>query len=110
MHASSPPFIVLYRWRLHPGEEQSFIAAWSRVTELLRTQRGAIGSRLHRGSDGIWYAYAQWPNSEAREQAFALGPVDAEAKAAMRQAIAEGLSEVILECVADHFPAPNADA
>jgi hypothetical protein len=25
-------FIVLYRWRLHPGMEDSFVAAWSRIT------------------------------------------------------------------------------
>jgi heme-degrading monooxygenase HmoA len=94
-------FVVLYRWRLHPGSESSFVEAWSRVSELLRSERGSLGSRLHRASDGLWYSYAQWPSREARQDAFALGPVDVEATKAMEQAIAERLPEIILEPVAD---------
>lgn len=96
----SSPFIVLYRWRLHPGAEDSFIHAWSHITKSLRT-RGSFGSRLHRGSDGLWYSYAQWPNSQTRDQPFAAGPVDASANARMREAIAETLPEIILEIAAD---------
>jgi len=108
MNAPASPFIVLYRWKLHAGQEQSFVAAWSRVTQLLKAKRGALGSRLHQGSDGIWYAYAQWPTAEAREQAFALGSADPQASAAMREAIAECLPEVILAVIEDHLASPNA--
>src|SRR5262245_3082183 len=79
MSGRGPGFVVLYRWRLHPGAEESFAEAWSRVTELLRSERGSLGSRLHRGSDGLWYGYAQWPSAAAREQAFAGPSVDADA-------------------------------
>src|SRR5262249_6170770 len=103
MQSNDTSFTVLYRWRLHTGQEQSFVSAWSRVTELLKQQRGALGSRLHRGSDGIWYAYARWPSAEAREQAFAAGPVDVQASVGMRNAIAEALPEVVLEVVEDHL-------
>lgn len=94
-------FVALYRWRLHPGMEESFIAAWARITELLRAERGSLGSRLHKGSDGLWYGYAQWPSAKAREEAFALGSVDSSAAAAMKAAIAERLPEITLEPVAD---------
>ncbi len=94
-------FVVLYRWRLHPGSESSFIEAWSRVSELLRSERGSLGSRLHSASDGLWYSYAQWPSAQARQDAFALGPVDVPAAEAMEYAIAERFPEVILEPVAD---------
>jgi heme-degrading monooxygenase HmoA len=94
-------FIVLYRWRLHPGMEESFVAAWSRVTEILRTERGSLGSRLHQGNDGLWYSYAQWPSAKARDEAFALGSVDSSLSAAMEAAIAERFPEVVLEAVAD---------
>ena len=96
-----PGFVVLYRWRLHPGSEESFVDAWSRVSELLRSERDSLGSRLHRGSDGIWYSYAQWPSSEARDDAFSLGSVDQQAGEQMAQAIAERLPEIVLEAVAD---------
>jgi hypothetical protein len=96
-------FAVIYRVRLHPGMESQYIAAWSRVTERLRAERGGLGSRLHRGPEGIWYAYAQWPTAAARTEAFALGPVDAEAERQMRDAISERLAEIVLEPVADYL-------
>jgi heme-degrading monooxygenase HmoA len=107
MNADRGFFVVLYRWRLHPGSEDSFIAAWSRVSELLRTERGSLGSRLHRGEDGLWYSYAQWPSAEARAQVFALGSVDAHAGAMMENAIAERFPEIVLHTAAD-FLAPVA--
>lgn len=105
MSDGTPAFCVLYRWRLHPGSEQAFIDAWSRVTLLLLTERGALGSRLHRGPDDIWYGYAQWPSAEARAEALGRPPVDAEVWGRMRSCIAESLPELILEPVAD-FLAP----
>ncbi len=100
---ATPPYIVLYRWRLHEGHEDAFIQAWSRVSELLRSERGSLGSRLHRGSDGLWYSYAQWPSAQARADAFALGPVDVEAGERMARAIAERLPDIELEPFSDHL-------
>ena len=102
-----PGLVVMYRWRLHPGMEASFVESWSRVTELLRGRAGSLGSRLHRGNDGIWYGYAQWPSAEARQRAFsqALEPA---ASAQMRAAIAESFPEILLEPVADYLVLPNA--
>ncbi len=107
MNAPGPGFVVLYRWRLHEGADESFVKAWSRVSDLLLTERGSLGSRLHRGSDGIWYSYAQWPSAEAREKAFAQGPVDPEARRQMVEAIAESLPELILESVSDFMVLPS---
>jgi hypothetical protein len=99
---SSGAFIVLYRWRLRAGAEESFIEAWSRVTDLL-IARGSLGSRLHRGSDGIWYSYAQWPSAQARDDAFAGEPVDPESIEQMREATAERLPEIVLDSVSDYI-------
>ena len=100
MAATGPGFAVLYRWRLHDGSEVSFIEGWTRVSEVLR-ERGSLGSRLHRGPDGIWYSYAQWPSAQARQQAFAGPPADPAASRAMQAAIAESFPELVLEPVAD---------
>jgi hypothetical protein len=102
-----PGLVVLYRWRLHPGSEASFTEAWSRVTESLRSRAGSLGSRLHRGSDGIWYGYAQWPSDAVRRRAFAQPP-DSEAAAQMRAAVAESFPEVLLEPVSDFLVLPPA--
>jgi heme-degrading monooxygenase HmoA len=106
MNHRGPGFAVLYRWRLHTGMEDSFVDAWSRVSERLLTQKGSLGSRLHRADDGLWYSYAQWPSAEARAKAFADGSVDADASMRMRAAIAEDFPEVVLESVSD-FMVPS---
>jgi heme-degrading monooxygenase HmoA len=97
----SPVFCAIYRWRLHPGAEQSFMQAWSRITELLVTERGSLGSRLHRGPDAIWYSYTQWPSAQAKAEGLARPSVDPEAWQQLREAIAESLPELILEPVCD---------
>jgi len=103
-----PGFVVLYRWKLRPEAEASFVQAWSRISELLLDQRGSLGSRLHRGSDGLWYSYAQWPSAEARSEASAAGPVDSKASRQMHAAIAEEFPEVVLESYADFLVSPYA--
>ncbi|WP_338017293.1 antibiotic biosynthesis monooxygenase family protein [Dyella telluris] len=98
-------FCAIYRWRLHPGSEDSFVQAWSRITKLLLDERGSLGSRLHRGPDDIWYSYTQWPSAAAKAEGLSRPSVDPEAWGQMRAAIAESLPELILEPVAD-FLAP----
>ncbi|QNM99025.1 antibiotic biosynthesis monooxygenase [Chitinimonas koreensis] len=105
MTSTGPGFAVLYRWRLHAGMEQAFVDAWSRVSADLLAA-GSLGSRLHRGPDGLWYSYAQWPSPQARSQAFERAPIDPEASRRMREAIAESLPEIVLESVADFMVLP----
>lgn len=100
-------FVVLYRWTLRPGMEDRFVDAWSRITIALRDECGSLGSRLHRGPDGIWYGYAQWPSAEAREHA-ASRRVEPAARAAMREAIAEDFPEIVLAVAADFLVLPDS--
>ena len=104
-------FCAIYRWRLHPGTEDSFVRAWSRITELLREERGSLGSRLHRGPDDIWYSYTQWPSAAAKAAGLAQPSVDPQAWQQLRSAIAESLPELVLEPVADFLvPLPQDGA
>jgi heme-degrading monooxygenase HmoA len=100
MKSKGPGFAVLYRWRLQPGMEAKFVEAWSQVSQELRL-RGSLGSRLHRGPEGVWYSYAQWPSAAARAQAFSLPLANPEASTAMQESIAESLPEIVLESVSD---------
>ena len=61
-------FAVIYRWRLEPGQEESFARGWELVTRAIRASCGSYGSRLHQGDDGTWVAYALWPDSETRDR------------------------------------------
>jgi quinol monooxygenase YgiN len=94
-------FCVIYRWRLHPGKESQFRAAWERGTQTLMRQHGALGSRLHHAEDGTWVAYAQWPNKAAWERARSLPSVDAEASRLMLDAELESHPAILLTPVAD---------
>ena len=93
-------FIVLYRWRIVPEKEMQFIAAWSEITAFYRENFDSLGSRLHRGGDGLFYAYAQWKSESDREKAFADSS-KTEAGKLMRQAITESFAPVILEKLSD---------
>ncbi len=62
-------FAVLYRWRIIPGKEASFEKGWRAGTRAISKEFGGWGSRLHRGEDGCFYAYAQWPDRMTWEKA-----------------------------------------
>ena len=100
-------FCVIYRWRIKPELERQFIESWTSVTRYFVENRGGSGSRLHRGEDGIFYAYAQWKSAEAREIAFQNVP-DVPERKKMREAIIETLPEIKLESVADLLQIPAA--
>jgi quinol monooxygenase YgiN len=106
-NVAEPGFAVIYRWRLKPDKEAQFVDAWSRVTDFYVRHHGALGSRLHRGDDRLWYAYAQWPDAASRERAFARGEL-ADAHALMQDAIAERLPAILLEPVAGSLALPPA--
>jgi heme-degrading monooxygenase HmoA len=95
-------FVALYRWRIKPNLERQFIEAWSERTAYLREKYDSLGSRLHRGNDGIFYAYAQWKSAEQRRQAFQAESENiSEAAEKMRDAIEESFPETELEIAAD---------
>lgn len=96
-------FCLRYRWRVRVEREADFIAAWSTITDYLKRDRGSLGARLHRGHDGIWYSYAQWPTAAVRDAAFSLGDVDLKAQAAMNEAILEHLAVILLDPMADQL-------
>lgn len=97
-------FVVLYRWRVKQNFEQQFVENWSSISSHLREKYDSLGSRLHRGSDGVWYSYAQWKSAEQREQAFA-SEADKynEASEKMKEAIEESFPEILLETVSDYL-------
>lgn len=96
-------FVVLYRWQIKPRFEQQFVEAWSERTAYLLETYDSLGSRLHRGSDGIWYGYAQWKSPEQREQAFqSESGTNSEAGRKMQEAIEKSFPEIKLEIISDY--------
>ncbi len=103
-------FIVLYSWQIKAEKESEFIEAWSEITKVYREKYDSLGSRLHRGSDGIWYSYAQWKSAEHRIQAFTSESNNiSESSKNFRQAIRETLPEIELEIASDYLILPKRD-
>lgn len=63
-------FVAVYWWRVHPGKEAQFRAAWRRGTEHITRIYGSYGSRLHQDRDGRFVGYAEWPDEATWRAAF----------------------------------------
>jgi len=103
MNPARPTFAVIYRWRIRDGHEDRFQRAWATLTEALKARRGALGSRVHQGEDGLWIAYAQWPDRDAWAASRESGSVDEGASATMAESVAESFAPITLDVVRDHL-------
>jgi len=93
---------VLYRWKLIPGREDEFRAAWSEGTRLIHKKCASYGARLHKAEDGLYWSYARWPSEEVRQtcwEAHDFGEI--ECFQIMRDCIEERLPEVVLTLTDD---------
>lgn len=98
-------FAAIYRWKVKPGHEEQFEAGWARGTERIAAELGGLGSRLHRDSNGIYFAYAEWPDEATWQKAIDAGMPhsDEEARGMYRGAFDE--FEIVLagESVSDRL-------
>ncbi len=60
-------FAVIYQGYTKMGREAEYQKAWNAVARYFVERRGAIGSCLHRASDGGWLAYSIWPDKQTRD-------------------------------------------
>lgn len=90
-------FAVIYRWRVVPGLEAQFEAGWRRGTERIAAEFGGWGSRLHAAGEGVYIAYAQWPDEASWKKAMEtrMDHSDDEARRMYREAIVEGSFETL---------------
>jgi hypothetical protein len=91
-------FVAVYWWRVHPGKEEQFRAAWRRGTELITAKYGSHGSRLHHTADGRFIGVAEWPDEATWRKAFDAKMVydDPATRAAFVDAIADTAPEPLL--------------
>ncbi|WP_343519071.1 antibiotic biosynthesis monooxygenase [Sphingomonas sp.] len=91
-------FVAAYWWRVHPGKEAQFRAAWRRGTELIQAKYGSLGSRLHRDDQGRFIGVAEWPDRATWQAAFEARMVYDEpaTRAAFVDAVADAANEPML--------------
>ena len=97
---------IIYSWRIKPEYEAQFIAGWSETTEYYLRNFGALGSRLHKGNNDLWYGYAQWKSAEDRDSAF-LDRANLRSRDMMKEAIEESFPEIVTEIKADFLIYPK---
>jgi hypothetical protein len=98
-------YCVAYRFTLLPSAvafgaraaQADFIDIWSDFTEYFKTQCGALGSRLHIGDDGAFYAYAQWPDKTTFDAASDVPPTEEFTKLRVKWAELVAPSEVLFQ-------------
>ena len=90
-------FAVIYRWQVLSGREAQFEAGWRRGTERIAAEFGGWGSRLHNVGEGVYVAYAQWPDEATWTKAMEtrMHHSDDEARAMYRRAIVPGTFETL---------------
>jgi len=57
-------FAVIYQFEVEKGKQKEFENAWKELTDLIIKFEGGMGSRLHKKSEQIYIAYAQWPDQK----------------------------------------------
>jgi len=60
-------FAGIYRAYLKPGRAAEYREAWHAVARYFVKERGAVGSCLHKTTEGLWIAYSRWPDKETRD-------------------------------------------
>jgi hypothetical protein len=96
-------FAVIYRSYLKPGREKEFQTAWKSVADYFIHHRGAIGSCLHRGEDGLWVAYSRWPNRECRDVSW---PKDQLSKVDLPEEITSAIA-LLKDCIDEERKLPD---
>lgn len=84
-------FVVVYRWKLRPGLEAEFRAAWRELSNLYIQLRGQHDATLVEGDDGVWVGKAVWPDRETYVLALERGVPDPQVANRMNAAVAERL-------------------
>lgn len=76
---------------------RKFIACWGGVTDFFRDDCAALGSRLHGGTGGVFYGYAQWPSKAVYDASSEIVPSENFMKHRLIWAEICGPSEIMFE-------------
>ncbi len=63
-------FAAIYRFYIRQGREKEYQKNWRKIASYFVAHKGALGSSLHRGEDGLWVAYSRWPSKAMRDAAW----------------------------------------
>lgn len=78
---------VILKFKVKPNHTEIFIDHWKQLTEFIYEYENSLGSRLHKESDSVFIAYAQWPDRDTLNDPDSRLPCEAlEVRQRMRNA------------------------
>lgn len=86
---------VLIEFRVLPGQDEAFRAAWTATTEHIRANFGSLGSRLHRAGPGRYIGYAQWPDRATYEREQVWDAAGSAVRKRMHDTLEGGRAQVV---------------
>lgn len=60
-------FAVIYRMYVYHEAEEKYQNLWRQIAQHFMEHRGALGSCLHKTTEGEWLAYSRWPDKTTRD-------------------------------------------
>jgi heme-degrading monooxygenase HmoA len=97
-------FAVIYEFKVKDGQEERFEESWAMLTDFIFEYEGSLGSRLHKQSDGLYIAYAQWPSAETWQNSGKKLPNEAkEVSTRMRESLISIETKYTLDMVDDRL-------
>lgn len=104
-------FTVIYRFTAKPDQVAVFQQSWREMTLLIRAYEGSLGSRLHRESELVFIAYAQWPDRTTFENSGSKLPEHAQTVRKVLREACESIETLHkLEVLDDLLIHPNSNA
>ncbi|WP_026959933.1 MULTISPECIES: antibiotic biosynthesis monooxygenase family protein [Aliagarivorans] len=103
-------FVVFFRWKLREEMIKEFKEGWSEVIHVNIDKFGALGSRLHKASDGTWVSYSQWPTKDHWLRSKESETLVQDARAKMRKAILWQDEPLLMAPQIDHFVSSKLEA
>ncbi len=103
-------YCIVYRFEVKDGQNEKFLNAWGKLTELILEHEGSLGSRVHQVSENEYYAYAQWPTKEQWERKWKSLPTESKMHSQnMREACSKVETLLDGEVIADYLKSDNKD-
>ena len=93
-------YCVAYKFTLLKDNfenRRAFTKCWVEITEYFKSDCNALGSRLHEGTGGVFYAYAQWPSKTMFDAAGEITHSERFIKLRLTWAELCGPSEILFE-------------
>lgn len=107
-------FAAIYQMYVYKEKEETYKKLWDQVAQHFIQHRGALGSCLHKTSEGAWIAYSRWPDKATREASWpsrgedipeTLCPEIKEAITQLKQCVdySQPFQEINMEVVSDRL-------